>query len=507
MVDEYATHLSHRSYGVLQFPHGATSGLCVDFQWIHDHRNPDGSVVVGYQTVALYIDVSRTALIIDAAAMAALDAALAERVTRWGALSAKKTEHTIDALVEQIDAGALRRSRAHSLGRDVEFGSPCDEPGFTSMWARLYAQDAVRIEQRVDQMARAVCESDPRTLAERRADALTALADSIELACACRESDCAGGQSDEASAKTAMVYVIAEEESVHTADRESAHCSAPPAYVFGGGIMPTPLLGAILERATFREVRHPGDAPPEPRYTPSRNQAEFVRCRDLTCRFPGADKPAQFCDLDHTVPYPVGPTHLKGLTVVSNELADDSDPSALEVVGAGLVRDLQTRLDSAFFGNTVANGPSGLESLSGVQHVDAGSVLTDLDAFAEALSLAEQVGATLTAFVMNPATLLSLATLKVAETWNQPLLGIDPSSPTKRSAQGVPVHWSPSVPEDTIWGIPRAKVFAVLRVPASVVTDRSAYFSSDRLGVRCVTRWGFAYPHEAAIVKIGIGGS
>jgi hypothetical protein len=38
-----------------------------------------------------------------------------------------------------------------------------------------------------------------------------------------------------------------------------------------------------------------------------------VRCRDLTCRFPGCDKPAQLCDLDHTVAYPVGPTHPSNL--------------------------------------------------------------------------------------------------------------------------------------------------------------------------------------------------
>jgi HK97 family phage major capsid protein len=200
------------------------------------------------------------------------------------------------------------------------------------------------------------------------------------------------------------------------------------------------------------------------------------------------------------------PSALKGLTVVSNQLADDSDPSAMDVVGQGLVRDLQIRLDSAYFGNTTSHGPSGLESLAGVQHVDAGSALENLDAFAEAISKAEQVGATLTAFVMNPDTLLSLATLKVATDWQQPLLGVDPSSPTKRSAQGVPVHWSPAVPEDTIWGIPKAKVFAVLRLPVSVVTDRSAFFSSDRLAVRCVTRWGFAFPHEAAIVKIELSG-
>ena len=33
--------------------------------------------------------------------------------------------------------------------------------------------------------------------------------------------------------------------------------------------MPAPFLGATVERATLREVRHPGDTPPEPRYMPS----------------------------------------------------------------------------------------------------------------------------------------------------------------------------------------------------------------------------------------------
>ena len=59
--------------------------------------------------------VSRTYLIDDAEAMAAVDAALAERVVRWGALSVKKTEDAIDALVDEHDPGALRR--ATGVGR------------------------------------------------------------------------------------------------------------------------------------------------------------------------------------------------------------------------------------------------------------------------------------------------------------------------------------------------------------------------------------------------------
>jgi hypothetical protein len=33
----------------------------------------------------------------------------------------------------------------------------------------------------------------------------------------------------------------------------------------------------------------------------------------MTCRFPGCTRPAEVCDLDHTVPWPLGPTHASNL--------------------------------------------------------------------------------------------------------------------------------------------------------------------------------------------------
>ena len=92
------------------------------------------------------------------------------------------------------------------------------------------------------------------------------------------------------------MYVIAEQKSVDTSSgaaevsaspvAQQAECSAPRAYVFGGGVLPTPLLGAILGRAALREVRHPGDRALEPRYRPSSAVDRLVRCRDLTLTRP-----------------------------------------------------------------------------------------------------------------------------------------------------------------------------------------------------------------------------
>ena len=62
----------------------------------------------------------------------------------------------------------------------------------------------------------------------------------------------------------------------------------------------------------MRELRRPSDEP-EPGYRPSTALDEFVRMRDMTCRFPNCDRPAEFCDIDHTIAWPWGPTHASNL--------------------------------------------------------------------------------------------------------------------------------------------------------------------------------------------------
>jgi len=256
--------------------------------------------------------VYRTALILDSDALAAVDTALAEQVTRWGALSAKKTQEAIDALVLAHDPGALRRARAAEQSRTVQFGSPLDEPGYTSMWARMHSPDAAVLENRVDDMARAVCPQDPRTMNERRAAALSAMGYGQEMTCECGKDECsAAGR--ESMRGNVVVHVVADAAAVEQAQTNGAATCPAPAVVLGGGVISGPVLAAFLRRATTREIRVPTDAPPEPRYQPSRALADFIRCRDLTCRFPGCDRPAHLSDIDHTIPYPAGPTSAANL--------------------------------------------------------------------------------------------------------------------------------------------------------------------------------------------------
>jgi hypothetical protein len=283
-----------------------------------------------------------TDLIKDPQIVAIVDAALACDAAKFGPLSVAKAAQAIDAVVDRHDPAALRRARASARGRDVVITAADDQSGTAALWGSLFATDAAVLDRRLAQMAHQVCSSDPRTVAQRRADALGALAAGADrLACACGAAECHAAVGPDPRASAVVVHVIAERASLDskpdpytsgeltprpltpdTPLREAlapypeppAPVQLPAAHVVGGGVVPAPLLAELIrDGAKVRPLSHPAGAAPEPGYRPSAALERFVRCRDLTCRFPGCDRPAQLCDLDHTVPYPLGPTHPSNL--------------------------------------------------------------------------------------------------------------------------------------------------------------------------------------------------
>jgi hypothetical protein len=296
--------------------------------------------------------VSRTDLVKDPDALALIDTELAAHATTWGPMSVKKTQDAIDVWVDHYDPGALRRTRLAARGRQVVIGAGEDESGIASLWGRLYATDAAVLDRRLTQLARTVCDEDPRTLAQRRADALGALAaGAVGLTCSCGSDTCTAAVEDSARpGPEVVIHVVGEAAAVaatpdpamsgetppapsatyrgvpplsevsklfaDTAPEPPAPPTMPSGFIVGGAVIPAPLLAELVARAKIRPIRHPGDAPPEPGYRPSVALDAFVRCRDLTCRFPNCDRPADRCDIDHTIPYPLGPTHASNLKCV-----------------------------------------------------------------------------------------------------------------------------------------------------------------------------------------------
>ncbi|GAB3122053.1 phage major capsid protein [Glaciibacter psychrotolerans] len=199
------------------------------------------------------------------------------------------------------------------------------------------------------------------------------------------------------------------------------------------------------------------------------------------------------------------PRKLAGLAVISNELAADTSPAAQDVIGRGLSRDIARKIDAAFFGTKPANTtlqPGGLEYLAAAVTAIAADPAAGLDAYIDALAAAEDFGVSLSAFVVNPATASALAKLKTGTGSSLPLFGTGATNGIERNILGVPLLVSPSVVAGTAWGIPKDRVFSVIRNDVSVVVDKSAYFSTDQTGVRAVLRAAFGFVQPEAIIKI-----
>jgi hypothetical protein len=277
----------------------------------------------------------RTRLVEDADALALIDAALAEGATNWGPLSEDRLDQAIDAWIFRFDPAAVRRSESSTRTRDFVIGDLDDPAETTSVWGRLLATDAAVLKRRLAQMLQGVCHNDPRSMGERRSDAVGAILNGgFHLACQCGSQTCPA--SDVPSSSDVVIRVLADQSTVDaavasandttpangatqvdSATEKQASASAPltppPALIVGGGVVPTSVLAQLIrDGAKVRPITMPGDEP-EPHYRPSAELAEFVRMRDLYCRAPGCDVPADRCDLDHTIPYPIGPTHASNI--------------------------------------------------------------------------------------------------------------------------------------------------------------------------------------------------
>jgi hypothetical protein len=163
--------------------------------------------------------------------------------------------------------------------------------GLAEIVATVYAPDGHAVADRLTALAHTVCPADPRTLAQRRSDSLGALAAGADrLGCRCGRADCPAGAN---TPSPVIIHVIAEQATVDgTGD-------TPAAMIGYEGLIPAELIAELAKTARLQPLIHPGDAPAEAGYRPSTALADFVRHRDLTCRFPNCDG---------------GPTHASNLS-------------------------------------------------------------------------------------------------------------------------------------------------------------------------------------------------
>jgi hypothetical protein len=249
--------------------------------------------------------VYRTDLITDRDLLAVVDGQLALTVVRWPSMTRGRLAGHIDKIVAKADADAVRRRTERRTEREVWFADLGS--GLSEIHGSLLSPDAHALDKRLTALAGTVCEHDPRTREQRRADALAALAAGADrMGCRCGLRDCAAGERP--AGTPVVIYVIAEQAAI------DGRSGATASEVCADGLVSPELVAELAAEAKLVLLTHPIDAAPEPGYVPSKKLADFVRCRDLTCRWPGCDRPAFDCDIDHTVPYSDGgPTHASNL--------------------------------------------------------------------------------------------------------------------------------------------------------------------------------------------------
>lgn len=248
----------------------------------------------------LRIILNRTALVADPDVMSVLDAELATAAPSWNGLSDDRIAELVDWMVVDVDPDAVRRARESRRTRSITV-EPCGG-GMVEIYGRLDATAGAVLDQRLDELARTVCPDDPRTLGQRRADAVESLAmGATAMACLCGQSACPAA-GNEAPHGQIVVHLHGERATVE------GH-SDRPALLPGYGPVSAEQVRQMRRRTTIRPVPAAADLGTERGYRPSRALTDFIRCRDLTCRWPGCTVPAQRCDIDHTAPWPYGPTH------------------------------------------------------------------------------------------------------------------------------------------------------------------------------------------------------
>nr|WP_223205635.1 HNH endonuclease signature motif containing protein [Gordonia jinghuaiqii] len=296
------------------------------------------------------IAVRRTELITDLETMQTVDAHLAEAIFARPPMSTTRFTTMVDAIVATWAPDAIRRrnQRAHD-DRNISVRSDRFHPGQARISGALTEADGAAFNAQLTTIATTVHPGDPRTLPQRRADALIALAHgTTTLTCHC--PDCTPTPDPEtadndvdadANAKPDSEAVTDVDDATSPAAR-SCDCdgrstiTAPqatfhivvnlstlvgvdndPAFLDGHGILDADTARSLLADAR-RTYIHPHPDPgnntgpgdtdsaaldSEFRYSPPKKLRALVRAGELCCVFPGCNAPVWNLDLDHTDPF------------------------------------------------------------------------------------------------------------------------------------------------------------------------------------------------------------
>jgi hypothetical protein len=158
---------------------------------------------------------------------------------------------------------------------------------------------------------------DPRSTAQRMADGL------IELAKAYAAGTVNGGREK----PTLLIGCTAE---------TIAGLSDEPGWTAHGDRIPADVIRHLAETAILRRIVAAGNAiidlGTKVRLI-SDHQYQALMMRDGGCRYPGCSIPAAWCEADHLIPFPLGPTDERNLALWCSFHHHDKHSTGVTVIG------------------------------------------------------------------------------------------------------------------------------------------------------------------------------
>ncbi|WP_431952916.1 DUF222 domain-containing protein [Nocardia lijiangensis] len=198
--------------------------------------------------------------------------------------AARRWAHRLDP------AGAQRRRERRQDDRDVRIRAVQDSMAVFD--GLLPAPGAQTVAMRLREMSLQVCAADPRTMPQRRADALVALADgSGRLRCRCgRGERCPKAGAPAQPPRRPLIQIGIAAESL--LDMREA-----PAFLAGYGPIDAALARLLAEHARFQVVPEHSAADADAGAAAQRRVGREIRAVDGMCRFPGCTIPAAEAEL------------------------------------------------------------------------------------------------------------------------------------------------------------------------------------------------------------------
>jgi len=212
------------------------------------------------------------------------------------------------------------------------------------------------------------------------------------------------------------------------------------------------------------------------------------------------------------------PRKMAHLIQFSNEVLDDSDPSAADVVRSNLLAAMALKADQQLLeGTGTAPQVRGLKNVAGIQTLAAATngAQPTFDNIADAIALLEAQNVPLErmALTIHPRNVATLRKAKASTAGTYLWSDAEPAGTSPRAIFGVPVYATPQLSTNETQGtsgavansaylFDTANVVLVRRNDIEIELDRSRLFNADQSEMRGTWRFDLILPNPVAVVRI-----